>query len=663
MSVSCGQGLSPGNRGGAGAGAAGSASTAQGGGGSSSTSSGGASYIDPNALNQGGGAQAGGGKCGDGALQRSESCDDGNTTSGDGCSRICQKEGNWSCPTPGSPCQFLGACGNGVLTTNKTCDDGNTVSGDGCSADCKTIETGFECRVPGKPCTPRCGDGLITSFETCDDGNAVSGDGCSASCKIEPGYDCSGSPGVCTKTVCGNGKKELGETCDDGNLLPYDGCSATCQSEPRCGTDASAVGACQTVCGDAILLRGSEECDDGNTLDHDGCSHDCKVEAGYTCRSAYDNPPTSLSIPLIARDFESFQDGTPTKGHPDFGHYCCNETKGVLKSTLGIDRKPVWAGADTVADPKQYMFTGKAAFDQWYRDVAGVNQTFYRSLTLLQSATAKTTYAMNSDTDQPWFDRCGFYPLDSDNPLLDQNTGKQVTYTDGGFPGRTCKAFTGLGFGNGWANHNYSFTTELRYWFQYQGNENLRFTGDDDVWVFVNGTLTVDLGGVHNRAGGTVILNATNGTAQVGYGDAPTNFTTIDFEAERRQRVRGRGVPGRALVLRLELHAHLGELPRRQERVRANLWRRRRGRRRRVRLRQRIGHGTVRLPRPQQRHDLRRLHHALHLGPLLRRRRRASAAERPRTVRPRQAKRERQRRTESLRRHLPQSARVRRRHR
>ena len=48
-------------------------------------------------------------------------------------------------------------CGNGVLTPDETCDDGNRADGDGCSADCKTIEPGWQCRVPGMPCAQTCG--------------------------------------------------------------------------------------------------------------------------------------------------------------------------------------------------------------------------------------------------------------------------------------------------------------------------------------------------------------------------------------------------------------------------------------------------------------------------------------------------------------------------
>ena len=52
-------------------------------------------------------------------------------------------------------------CGNGQLDKDETCDDGNSVNGDGCSSTC-LIESGYFCGNVSAACTKTvCGDGLI----------------------------------------------------------------------------------------------------------------------------------------------------------------------------------------------------------------------------------------------------------------------------------------------------------------------------------------------------------------------------------------------------------------------------------------------------------------------------------------------------------------------
>jgi len=291
--------------------------------------------------------------CGNGTLDPGEQCDDGNTTAGDGCSRICQIPSGWSCSGTPSVCTMAGVCGDGILGATEICDDGNMTGGDGCAADCKSVDPGFECRVPGRPCVPACGDSMIKGMEQCDDGNTTDGDGCSSTCQVEPGAACPKSgtapaPGACVPTICGNGKKEGNEGCDCGtnNAGPYPtgqgpggkdckgpnglffgdatGCSKTCTAEPNCRDANGKNQACEAKCGNGNVETG-EQCDDGNTDNGDGCSSTCMTEGGFMCQPVMQpdtvpctqagNSGQCLELPIVYRDFKSEHE---TGGHPDF---------------------------------------------------------------------------------------------------------------------------------------------------------------------------------------------------------------------------------------------------------------------------------------------------------------------------------------------------------
>ncbi len=439
--------------------------------------------------------------CGDGLFDPGEQCDDGdNTVAGDGCSSACTVDAGWVCPTAGAKC-LQEICGNGVRTPAEECDDGNKVDKDGCSSSgvsaatkCK-VDPGYVCPTAGQPCIPKCGDGVKNGYEQCEDGNAKSGDGCSSACLTEPGYVCTTLGSPCTKAICGKNGQEADEGCDDGNTVYGDGCSGVCQNEPT----FTPAGVAVVACGDGIHI-GTEACDDGNKNSGDGCDVNCNVESGFKCSDAVVTPDF---IDIKVR-YHDFKPAGEAGGHPDFedknGAYFgltgqpCTNTNQTTCGVLGANGKPtlVILNSDKVNSP--------ASFAQWYVDVANVNKGIDGSIRMARQGLTGTAYA---------FDSSAFFPLDG-NP----------------------NAFPGL-YGN--PPHDFGFTTELDYFFQYNGGEELTFRGDDDVWVFINRKLAVDIGGIHGASWGRVTLGDESSACSVhGAGNLPTCAPTINTAADTR---------------------------------------------------------------------------------------------------------------------------------
>jgi fibro-slime domain-containing protein len=510
-------------------------------------------------------------RCGDGILQPSigEQCDDGNTVSGDGCSSTCTIEPGWICPTPDKPCVDTVKCGDGKIEGNEQCDDGNTVSGDGCSSTC-TLEPGYVCPIPNSPCVPKCGDGIVTPPEQCDDGNTVSGDGCSSTCRWESGWACTGPAGhyTCHPTVCGDGVKEGTEGCDPGTGPggihdTGNGCSPTCTLEPNCNNPG---GVCTSTCGDGIVLP-LEQCDDGNTVDGDGCSSTCQIEPGWQCAQ----PPlgATISVPVVYRDFNARGD---TNGYIDFNPGATGQDAaitGLVAAKLDSLGKPVYAGSGGGSQAAGFI-QSVASYAQWYRDDPGqmgaINRTIVDQLTLYQNGSGGYVNRWGPNGEQwtisaynniAWCSNssnacstctvpAGYTCLGTCTPWNNTQTCvaqltttaydgnpvffpiDPVSYVAAG-PNHTAAgallmspvspyelATIAPAYGGNWndepngTNHNFNFTSEIRYWFLYDATQTyeLDFTGDDDVWVFLNRTLAVDLGGIHTPQSGSVTISS-----------------------------------------------------------------------------------------------------------------------------------------------------------
>ncbi len=173
-----------------------------------------------------------------------------------------------------------------------------------------------------------------------------------------------------------------------------------------------------------------------------------------------DAAPPCESLLLTVRDFRA--------NHPDFESFTGDEVfTGIVEPMLGPDRKPVYAAAGPTTHT-----TGPPEFEQWYRDTPGINQAVSVRIELEEVSTGLYV-----------FDDSTFFPVDGEG-------------------------FAETAIANDGLPHNFHFTTEINTSFVYRPGQTFTFAGDDDLWLFINDRLALDLGGLHQAVTGTVDMDA-----------------------------------------------------------------------------------------------------------------------------------------------------------
>ena len=215
------------------------------------------------------------------------------------------------------------------------------------------------------------------------------------------------------------------------------------------------------------------------------------------------SPPASFTVTAKVRDFKELNPTDSVNVDSQFNNYngCSAQEMGVNTIQENLDT----TGATDAAFPGDNRnpklmdplpasiaacYDPVARFPEWFTDKdPSINRAFLVDLQFdRDNATGMYTYKSDA-----------FFPIDSGKAF------RKIHSTDPDPFGHLQKDSLD---GKDLSLHNYGFTLELHTQVAYHAGEVLRFQGDDDIWVFINGKRVIDLGGVHQTQKDSVDMDA-----------------------------------------------------------------------------------------------------------------------------------------------------------
>ena len=438
--------------------------------------------------------------------------------------------------------------------------------GNGCSKTCtkEPICRGTNGTGTTHACTPTCGNGSLESGEECDDGNLVNGDGCSSTCQIEPGFTCT--------TQTNSDTQPCTQTMYSGQCLDLPVKYRDFKSEREtgghpdffylgAGLQPASVITISGVQGQANPLTFNQRycmsASNGPARKNDStarCWGMAQPSLDANGRPVFDTTRNGGGTNATLCDCQFTDWSSDTDGGHVPGYTMANSPLNALTLVSGTSGHPLYKGPAPLA-------TSAATFGQWWVDNSYTNNTHtVATLELGPVAGATNLYRYTSAPDSVYG---GFFPLDPpansfpDYTLIGSTAGPGTVLTSttgNGEPllcdlwpywysstsygaGASCKgdqyltapsfapgSEPAVWFGQnptgawipqaqGWY-HDFWFTVEARYLFTFNGPFQLQFSGSNEIFVFINGVLVVNLGALHNIIPGRVSIDA-NGNANI----------------------------------------------------------------------------------------------------------------------------------------------------